>query len=108
MRRAAHVDANQGSIVEALRAVGCKVLSLAAIGKGVPDLLVRRPFGLGLVLLEVKNGKRPPSRQRLRPGQRVFAAEWGEVVRTVKNVHEALEAVGVKVDIEALRQIGAL
>ena len=36
----AKVDANQKVIVEALRAAGCFVQSLAGVGKGCPDLLV--------------------------------------------------------------------
>lgn len=40
MRRAARTDANQTAIVEALRKCGASVQSLAAVGKGVPDLLV--------------------------------------------------------------------
>ena len=40
MRRAAKVDANQEQIVQALRACGATVQSLAGVGKGVPDLLV--------------------------------------------------------------------
>ena len=37
MRRAARTDANQAAIVDALRSVGCSVVSLSAVGKGVPD-----------------------------------------------------------------------
>ena len=40
MRQAAKVDDNQAAIVEALRSLGASVESLAAVGKGVPDLLV--------------------------------------------------------------------
>lgn len=39
MRRRAKVDSNHAEIVEALRAQGWEVISLAAIGGGVPDLL---------------------------------------------------------------------
>ena len=40
MRRAARIDRNQPEIVKALRQVGAHVTSLAAVGDGVPDLLV--------------------------------------------------------------------
>jgi hypothetical protein len=40
MRRAAKIDANQPQIVEALRKAGATVHSLAAVGNGIPDLLV--------------------------------------------------------------------
>jgi hypothetical protein len=52
MRRAARVDANQDEIVSALRSVGAAVQSLAAVGRGVPDLLVG--YRGELYLLEVK------------------------------------------------------
>lgn len=45
MRRAARVDANHAEIVAALRDRGCLVQSLAALGHGVPDLLVKAPRG---------------------------------------------------------------
>jgi len=41
--RAKRVDATQAEIVAALKAEGCEVISLAGVGNGVPDLLVRRP-----------------------------------------------------------------
>jgi Holliday junction resolvase len=40
VRRAARTDANQDGIVAALRGAGASVQSLAATGKGCPDLLV--------------------------------------------------------------------
>lgn len=93
-RRAARVDANQTEIVEALRAVGCAVLSLAAIGKGVPDLLVWRR-GLGYVLIEVKDGNKAPSRQALTDDQARFHDEWPGPVIIANSVSAALRAVGV-------------
>ena len=55
MRRAARVDANHVEVVEAFRKMGCSVLSLAALGKGVPDLLVAVQ---GITwLIEIKSGK---------------------------------------------------
>lgn len=100
MRRAAKVDATQAAIVDALRAAGCKVLSLAACGKGVPDLLAFRPgrypvniaFGYyPLTLLEVKN---PAGRgTSLTPDQVKFHESWP--VTVVTTPEEALAAVGV-------------
>lgn len=40
MRRAARVDGNHGEIVELLRFCGYPVRSLAAVGDGIPDLLI--------------------------------------------------------------------
>ena len=99
MRRAAKIDHTQTAVVSALRAAGCKVLSLAACGKGVPDILAMAPpvGGLesivwpGLFLLEVKN---PAGRgTSLTPDQVKFHAEWP--VTVVTTPEEALAAVGI-------------
>lgn len=42
MRLKARTDANHSEVVKALRNAGCSVQSLAATGRGVPDLLVGR------------------------------------------------------------------
>lgn len=99
MRRAAKIDGTQTEIVESLRAAGCKVLSLAACGRGVPDLMVRplcKEPGHGdyfgpLILLEVKNLSGRGN--KLTPDQVKFHAEWP--VTVVTSVDEALAAVGL-------------
>lgn len=94
MRRAAKIDGTQTEIVAALRQAGCKVLSLAACGKGVPDLLVYALNQLGdweLYLMEVKNLSGRGN--KLTPDQVKFHAEWP--VTVVTSVEEALAAVGV-------------
>lgn len=98
MRRAAKIDNTQAAIVDALRAAGCKVQSLAACGKGVPDLLVYSPWQhqfdamrQKMILLEVKN---PAGRgTSLTPDQVKFHAEWP--VTVVTTPEEALAAVGI-------------
>lgn len=92
MRRKAKVDDNQNEIVDALRKAGCAVLSLAAVGKGCPDLLVQRA-GIYLYLLEVKDGSKPPSARRLTPDQKEFFLSWNAYV--VNDIAEALKAVGL-------------
>jgi Holliday junction resolvase len=88
MRRSAHVDANQKAIVYVLRKCGANVVSLAAQGKGVPDLLVQ--FRGKIFLLEVKNlagrGK------RLTDPQKAFHATWDAAI--VTNETDALKAIG--------------
>ena len=94
MRRAARTDTNQAEIVRMLSQFGASVVSLAAVGSGVPDLLVGyqgRNF-----LLEVKDGNKPPSRRRLTSDQVEFHRDWRGSVSVVKNADEALQAVGIK------------
>lgn len=88
MRRAAKTDANQQDIVNALRAAGCSVQSLAAVGRGVPDLLVGRA-GVNL-LLEVKDGNQPPSSRKLTDEQVVWHAIWKGSVKVVETAEQAL------------------
>lgn len=90
MRRAAKVDANQEQVVSALRAAGATVQSLAAMGNGVPDLLV--VFRLNLFLLEIKDGSKPPSAQKLTPLQKQWALTWP--VKVVNSPEAALRAIG--------------
>lgn len=89
MRRASRVDHDHAAIVQALRRVGCQVLSLAALGAGCPDLLVRLPGQGPLVLLEVKT-----ARGQINAAQRAFQAE-GWAVSVVRSVSEALRLVGM-------------
>ena len=91
MRYAARIDDNQISIVRALRKAGCRVLSLAAVGKGCGDLLVNRA-GV-LYLLEIKDGDKYPSQRKLTPHQIKFHQEWD--VHVVNDISQALIAVGV-------------
>lgn len=92
MRKAARIDRNQPEIVRALRGAGAAVETLAAVGKGVPDLLVC--FRRVLYLLEVKDGSRPPSRRKLTDDQVEWHRLWPGPIHVVKNVTEALESIG--------------
>ena len=57
MRRNAKVDANHGEVVEAFRALGASVLSLAPLGRGIPDLLVAIGGVTWLIEIKSKKGK---------------------------------------------------
>jgi hypothetical protein len=94
MRRAARVDANHEQVVVALQAAGATVQSLAAVGQGVPDLLVG--FQGKTLLLEIKDGKKPPSARRLTEQQLVWHGAWrGGPVAVVDGPDAALRALGV-------------
>jgi hypothetical protein len=90
MRRAARVDSNQSEIVAALRAVGVSVQPLHTVGKGCPDLLcgVR---GTNL-LLEIKDGNKPPSARKLTPDEAAWHESWRGQVAIVESVDEAIAA----------------
>lgn len=95
MRRAARVDAGQDQIVSALRALGCSVRVITQ-GDGIPDLLVgyvNPVSGNGYnILLEVKDGRKPPSARKLTPAEAKFFEEWrGGLLAVVNSVDEALD-----------------
>lgn len=94
--RAAKVDANHTQVVSALRAAGAKVESLAGVGKGVPDLLVGIPGTKRLMLMEVKDGDKPKSAQKLTPAQQDWHAKWsGYPIALVDGPEAALRALRV-------------
>ena len=74
MRRAAKVDANHSSVAYAFERLGCSVRSLAAVGSGMPDMVVGIA-GRNL-LIEVKDGAKSASRRKLTPEQQAFKDSW--------------------------------
>jgi Holliday junction resolvase len=92
--RAAKVDANHVQVVEALRAAGATVQSLAVVGKGVPDLLVGHQGHT--LLMEVKDGDKSPSKRKLTEDQLKWHREWnGGTLAVVDGPEAALRALGV-------------
>lgn len=93
MRLKAKVDANHVEVVDALRKAGCSVQSLAAVGKGVPDLLCARNGRM--YLLEVKDGQKPPSARKLTEDEQTWHLKWKATVHIVTSVDEALKVVNL-------------
>lgn len=92
--RAAKIDANQNEIVEALRKSGCTVQILSSVGKGCPDILVGR--GGHNYLLEIKDGNKPKSAQKLTSDQIDWHSKWNGSVYVVNSIELAFTAVGLK------------
>ncbi len=91
MRLKARTDANHSEVVKALRDAGCSVQSLAATGRGVPDLLVGIA-GKNL-LMEVKDGAKAPSARKLTPDESQWHDNWTGQVAVVNSIDEALKLV---------------
>lgn len=83
MFKNAKTDANQKEIVNALRARGATVLSLAPLGKGCPDLLVG--YNRRNILMEVKT-----KAGKLTKAQEHFFKSWNTPIEVVRTVEEAL------------------
>lgn len=80
MRRAAKTDANHSAVVGALMRCGCEVQSLAAVGDGVADLLVWHKATQRLLLVEVKDGNKPPSARKLTADQEAWHERFPVIV----------------------------
>ena len=88
MRRAARRDANEDQIVSAMQACGAYVTKINDAGRF--DLLCW--YRGHTLLLEVKDGRKPPSAQKLTPAEERFHLEWpGGNLHIVNSVDAALD-----------------
>lgn len=87
-RRAARVDENQPAIVAAFQALGASVQHLHMVGGGCTDLVIGYR-GVNL-MVEVKDGDKPPSKQSLTPAQKVWHDAWRGQVAIVNSVDAAI------------------
>ena len=89
MRHDARVDANHLEIAQAYRSLGWKVKHTHKQGEGFPDLVVAK----GVIrLVEIKDGKKSPSRRKLTPAQIEFHKEWEDYIDIITSVQEVLDA----------------
>lgn len=72
-------DANHTEIIGALRQCGFAVHDTSAVGKGFPDCVAYRPRE-GVLLVEIKDGRKPPSARRLTRSEETFASRFPVVV----------------------------
>ena len=109
MRRAGKVDFAQAAIVDALRARGHLVLSLAPVGNGCPDVLVgcrrlvtrfvdgvpRQAHEHVLVALEIKSVRnKRGDLERLTPREEEFHRKWAQwPVYVVSSIPGAIRVV---------------
>lgn len=84
-------DANQSTIVDALRKIGATVEIISDLGDGRPDLLVG--YRGQNFLLEVKDGRKPPSARKLTPKEQTFFETWRGSVHIVYSEIDAVTLV---------------
>lgn len=86
MRRAARRDDNEKEIVVALRKAGAYV----SFVDEPCDLIVG--YKGRTILLEVKDGSKPPSARKLTPNEQKFHDEWtGGSLYVVTSIQEAID-----------------
>jgi len=91
MKKYGKIDVNQPEIVKALRKIGCSVKSLASVGHGCPDILVGyRKLNF---LIEIKDGDKPPSQQKLTPDEQEFHDGWNGQIEVANSVQQSLDIV---------------
>lgn len=87
MRYAAKIDNNHREIVDGLRGIGCGVLDMAKLGKGVPDILVLFRDRCWLMEIKDQGGSLTDSEQR-------WHRAWPGEVHVIWSLDEALKVVG--------------
>jgi len=88
---ARRIDTNHREIEAAFRSLGCTVFDTSRVGGGFPDMVVG-VTGINL-LVEVKDGARPPSERRLNAAEREFHDSWRGQVVVVETVDQAIDLV---------------
>ncbi len=95
MMRRSQRDTNHKDIVRALEQVGCTVQDLSLVGGGCPDLAVA--FRGVNYFVEIKREKAKGIKGgNLRKSQEDWLAMWRGPAFVVRNVDEALAAIGAK------------
>lgn len=90
-RRAARTDANQTEVISAFRDEGCSVADTSDVGEGFLDIVVGLD-GIN-VLVEIKDGSKPPSARKLTEPQRKFTGAWAGWWEVVKDLDEVRSLV---------------
>lgn len=95
MRQAARVDGNQPELVALWRKMGVSVAVTSMVGHGFPDVCLGfdTPQGRVCLLVEIKNGKKPLSAQKLTKDEQEFFEKWKGQYDIVRNEVDAINLV---------------
>lgn len=88
MRRSARTDDNHDEIVKAFRRLGWSVLDIHQIPNSA-DIIVGK--WLHSIVIEIKDGSKPPSKQNLTDGEIVFKSSWNGDYRIIKSIDDVIE-----------------
>ena len=92
MRKRGRTDENQTEIVNVLRRAGAGVLITSMLGDGAVDIIAGYR-GVNY-MMEIKDGKKPPSQRTLTPDEARFHEKWPGQICVVNSAEEALKAIG--------------
>jgi hypothetical protein len=91
VRLRARKDANHNNISDLFIAAGCSVADTSQLGNGFPDMVVGL-CGIN-VLVEVKDGDKSPSKQKLTEDEFKFFQNWRGWVAVVRDDKDALNII---------------
>lgn len=92
MRHAKRTDANHAAIRDGLRQARWRVDDLSGAGCGAPDLVVELAPGRPH-FLEIKDGAKPLSAQKLTKAQERWHSYCWQITSKVRSLEEAIEAL---------------
>lgn len=87
LMRAARVDANQPEIVKTFRSLGWYVLIISQL-KNCCDIIVSK--GGRTIAVEIKDGSKPPSQQKLTEGEIKFRDGWKGEYLLITSIDDVL------------------
>ena len=90
-RRAAKVDSNQSEVVKAFRDLGWYVLIISQL-KNCCDIMVSRNGRT--IAIEIKDGEKPPSQQKLSDGEIKFRDEWQGEYQLINCIDDVIKISG--------------
>jgi hypothetical protein len=95
-RRAARQDSNHQDVLAALVSAGCVCTNTHMVGAGFPDICCGFLNDQGfprIILIEVKDGSKPWSKQKLTPDEQSWWNHWPGDAYVVRSPREAVELV---------------
>jgi len=87
--RAARIDANQPIIVKAFRDLGWTVAHTHTVGAGFPDIVCSKSGTT--ILVEIKDGSKPPSARKLTKPEQDFHQLWQGALYIIESVEQVYE-----------------
>jgi len=92
-RRAARIDDNQPEIVKEFRKLGWYVLIISQL-KNCCDIMVSKNGRT--IAVEIKDGQKPPSQQKLSAGELKFKDEWQGEYSLVTCIDDIVKLTSLK------------
>ncbi len=98
--RACRIDANQPEIVKYFRSHGFAVLLIHTL-KNCADIIIS--YSGNTAVIEIKDGKKPPSQRKLTEGEFKFKNEWlGQyfICESIEDADKIIEKLKEKQDVK--------